>query len=82
MAQEYALYAVATESVAVYAVVNLRERPDPGAWAPVLFLSRCMEKPHARLLIIGPSGNVGSSAIAALTLYVTQYVVARRSGLR
>ena len=80
MAQEYALYAVAIMSVlVVYAVVNLRERPEfqgrLGS-SPVSAFRDVWRNPHARLLIIVTFiENVGSSAIAALTLYVTQYVV-------
>lgn len=80
MAQEYALYAVAIMSLlVVYAVVNLRERPEfqgrMGS-SPISAFRDVWKNPHARLLItVTFIENVGSSAIAALTLYVTQYVV-------
>jgi GPH family glycoside/pentoside/hexuronide:cation symporter len=80
MAEEYAVYAVAVMSVLViYAVVNLRERPEfQGrlSSSPTSAFRDVWQNPHARLLIIVTFiENVGSSAIAALTLYVTQYVV-------
>ena len=80
MAQEYALYAVAIMSLlVVYAVVNLRERPEfqgRMSSSPIAAFRDVWKNPHARLLIIVTFiENVGSSAIAALTLYVTQYVV-------
>ncbi|GIR63409.1 MAG: hypothetical protein CM15mP68_0750 [Pseudomonadota bacterium] len=51
------------------------------SFSPIAAFRDVWKNPHARLLIIVTFiENVGSSAIAALTLYVTQYVVARRSG--
>jgi Na+/melibiose symporter-like transporter len=80
MAEEYALYAVIAMSVLVlYAVVNLRERPEfQGRLnsSPTSAFRDVWQNPHARLLVIVTFiENVGSSAIAVLTLYVTQYVV-------
>ena len=80
MAQEYALYAVIVMSVLVlYAVVNLRERPEfQGRLtsSPLSAFRDVWQNPHARLLVVVTFiENVGSSAIAVLTLYVTQYVV-------
>ena len=80
MAEQYALYAVVGMSVLVlYAVVNLRERPEfQGrlASSPTSAFRDVWQNPHARLLVIVTFiENIGSSAIAVLTLYVTQYVV-------
>jgi len=80
MAEEYALYAVVAMSVLVlYAVVYLRERPEfQGrlSSSPTSAFRDVWQNPHARLLVIVTFiENVGSSAIAVLTLYVTQYVV-------
>ena len=80
MAEEYALYAVVAMSVLVlYAVVCLRERPEfQGrlSSSPTSAFRDVWQNPHARLLVIVTFiENVGSSAIAVLTLYVTQYVV-------
>ena len=80
MAEEYALYAIIAMSVLVlYAVVNLRERPEfQGRLnsSPSSAFRDVWQNPHARLLVIVTFiENVGSSAIAVLTLYVTQYVV-------
>ena len=80
MAEEYALYAIIAMSVLVlYAVVNLRERPEfQGRLnsSPTSAFRDVWKNPHARLLVIVTFiENVGSSAIAVLTLYVTQYVV-------
>ena len=80
MAEEYALYAIIAMSVLVlYAVVNLRERPEfQGSLnsSPTSAFRDVWQNPHARLLVIVTFiENVGSSAIAVLTLYVTQYVV-------
>ena len=80
LAGELALLAVGVMFILViYSAVKLRERPE--------FQGRTMGSPfeafrdvwqnrHARLLIIVTFiENVGSAAIAALTLYVTHYVV-------
>jgi GPH family glycoside/pentoside/hexuronide:cation symporter len=80
MAEEYALYAVVAMSVLVlYAVVYLRERPEfQGrlSSSPTSAFRDVWQNPPARLLVIVTFiENVGSSAIAVLTLYVTQYVV-------
>ena len=80
MAEEYALYAIIAMSVLVlYAVVNLRERPEfQGRLnsSPTSAFRDVWQNPHARLLVIVTFiENIGSSAIAVLTLYVTQYVV-------
>jgi GPH family glycoside/pentoside/hexuronide:cation symporter len=80
MAEEYALYAIVAMSVLIlYAVVNLRERPEfQGRLSsgPTSAFRDVWQNPHARLLVIVTFiENIGSSAIAVLTLYVTQYVV-------
>ena len=80
MAEEYALYAIIAMSVLVlYAVVNLRERPEfQGRLnsSPTSAFRDVWQNPHARLLVLVTFiEHVGSSAIAVLTLYVTQYVV-------
>jgi GPH family glycoside/pentoside/hexuronide:cation symporter len=63
----------------IFAVVRLRERPEFQGRvksSPVKAFKDVWENPHARLLLIVTFiENVGSSAIAALTLYVTHYVV-------
>ena len=87
MAEEYALYAVVAMSVLVlYAVVYLRERPEfQGrlSSSPTSAFRDVWQNPHARLLVIVTFiENVGSSAIAVLTLYVTQYVVGAPCGPR
>ena len=80
MAEEYALYAIIAMSVLVlYAVVNLRERPEfQGRLnsSPTSAFRDVWQNPHARLLVIVTFiENVGSSAIAVLSFYVSLYVV-------
>ena len=80
LAEDYALIAVAVMSVLViYAVIQLRERPEfqnRVQGSPVKAFRDIWHNPHARLLIVVTFiEHVGSAAIAALTLYVTQYVV-------
>ena len=80
LASELGLVAVGIMFVLViFAVVRLRERPefqgrvDSG---PVKAFVDVWQNPHARLLLIVTFiEQVGSSTIAALTLYITQYVV-------
>ena len=72
---------IVTACLIAYAVINLRERKD--------FQGRINESPfgafkdvwsnvHARLvLVVTFVENIGSAAIALLTLYVAQYVVGR-----
>lgn len=63
----------------VFSVVRLRERPEfQGRMnsSPVQAFRDVWQNPHARLLLVVTFiEHVGSSAIAALTLYVTHYVV-------
>ena len=80
LATDLALLAVVVMGVlVVYSFFNLRERPEfQGRMnaSPFRAFKDVWQNPHARLLIIVTFiENVGSSAIAALTLYVTQYVV-------
>jgi Na+/melibiose symporter-like transporter len=71
--------AVITSLLILYAVVNLRERPDfqgRESTGPFQALKDVLANPHARLLYaVWFIENVGTSAIGALTLYVTAYVV-------
>ena len=80
LAAELAVVAVVVMfALVVYAVINLRERPEfQGRMnaSPFKAFSDVWQNPHARLLIVVTFiEHVGSSAIAALTLYVTHYVV-------
>jgi GPH family glycoside/pentoside/hexuronide:cation symporter len=80
IAKDYALVAIGLMSLlVVYAVTQLRERPEfqnRVQGSPIKAFQDIWKNPHARLLIIVTFiENVGSAAIAALTLYVTQYVV-------
>lgn len=80
LAEDYALVAVLVMSVLViYAVTQLRERPEfqnRVQGSPIKAFRDIWHNPHARLLIVVTFiEHVGSAAIAALTLYVTQYVV-------
>ncbi|NOX49882.1 MAG: hypothetical protein GXP16_05010, partial [Gammaproteobacteria bacterium] len=63
----------------VFSVVRLRERPEfQGRMnsSPLKAFRDVWQNPHARLLLVVTFiEHVGSSAIAALTLYVTHYVV-------
>ncbi|MEE4282139.1 MAG: MFS transporter [Pseudomonadales bacterium] len=63
----------------IFAVARLRERPEFQGRvksSPVKAFKDVWQNPHARLLLIVTFiEHVGSSAIAALTLYVTHYVV-------
>ncbi len=82
LAADLALLAVAVMAVLViYAVTQLRERPEfQGRMnaSPIKAFRDVWQNPHARLLIVVTFiENVGSSAIAALTLYVTHYVVGK-----
>ena len=73
------LVAVAMAVVTVFAVSRLHERKEFQGRVndnPFEAFADIWRNPHARLLIIVTFiENVGSAAIAALTLYVTQYVV-------
>jgi Na+/melibiose symporter-like transporter len=66
-------------ALVLFAVVRLRERPEfQGRMnaSPVKAFKDVWQNPHARLLLVVTFiEHVGSSAIAALTLYVTHYVV-------
>jgi len=80
LAEELALLAVAIMSVfLIFAVVRLKERPEfQGRMtsAPFSAFKDVWQNNHARLFIVVQFiENVGSAAIAALTLYVMQYVV-------
>jgi len=80
LARELAVVAVAIMTVLViYAAVALRERPEfqnRQQGGPIQAFRDIWGNPHARLLItVTFIENVGSAAIAALTLYVAQYVV-------
>jgi len=80
LAQDFGLLAVVVMFVLViFAVVRLRERPEfqgRTKSSPIKAFRDVWQNPHARLLLIVTFiEHVGSSAIAALTLYVTQYVV-------
>lgn len=80
MAREYALLAISVMVVLViYAATALRERPDfqnRQQGGPLQAFRDIWGNPHARLLItVTFIENVGSAAIAALTLYISQYVV-------
>jgi len=63
----------------IFAVVRLRERPEFQGRVqsgPIKAFRDVWQNPHARLLLVVTFiEHVGSSAIAALTLYVTHYVV-------
>ena len=79
-AQFLALIAIVIMTVlVVFAVVRLRERPEFQGRVqagPFKAFADVWQNPHARLLLIVTFIEyVGSSAIAALTLYVTHYVV-------
>ena len=80
LAADLALIAIAVMVLLVlYAVARLRERPEFQGRvkaSPIKAFRDVWSNPHARLLLIVTFIEyVGSSAIAALTLYVTQYVV-------
>ena len=80
LAEELALLAVAIMIVfLIFAVVRLKERPEfQGRMtsAPFSAFKDVWQNNHARLFIVVQFiENVGSAAIAALTLYVMQYVV-------
>ena len=80
LARDLAFVAIAIMVVLVlYAVVVLRERPEfqnRQQGGPVQAFKDIWGNPHARLLItVTFIENVGSAAIAALTLYISQYVV-------
>ena len=80
LASQLALLAVVVMFVLmIYAVARLRERPEfagRAATSPIKAFKDVWQNPHARLLItVTFIEHVGSSAIAALTLYVTHYVV-------
>lgn len=66
-------------ALVLFAVVRLRERPEfqgRSNSSPVKAFRDVWQNPHARLLLVVTFiEHVGSSAIAALTLYVTHYVV-------
>jgi len=80
IAAELGLVAVGVMfAMVIFAVVRLRERPEfQGRMnaSPVKAFRDVWANPHARLLLIVTFiEHVGSSAIAALTLYVTHYIV-------
>ena len=80
LASELALIAIGVMVLLViYAVVKLRERSDYRGRmtaTPYQAFRDVWQNPHARLLLVVTFIEyVGSSAIAALTLYVTHYVV-------
>jgi GPH family glycoside/pentoside/hexuronide:cation symporter len=80
LAEDYALVAVLVMSaLVIYAVTQLRERPEfqnRVQGSPIQAFRDIWHNPHARLLIVVTFiEHVGSAAIAALTLYITQYVV-------
>ena len=80
LAAELGLVAVGVMfAMVIFAVVRLRERPEfQGRMnaSPVKAFRDVWANPHARLLLIVTFiEHVGSSAIAALTLYVTHYIV-------
>jgi GPH family glycoside/pentoside/hexuronide:cation symporter len=80
LAAELGLVAVGVMVILViFAVVRLRERPEfQGRTnaSPIKAFRDVWQNPHAKLLLVVTFiEHVGSSAIAALTLYVTQYVV-------
>ncbi len=71
--------AIITSALILYAVVQLRERSDyqrSNTSGPFAAMKDVFANPHARLLYaVWFIENVGTSAIGALTLYVTAYVV-------
>lgn len=80
LARDLAFVAIAIMVVLViYAVLVLRERPEfqnRQQGGPLQAFRDIWGNPHARLLItVTFIENVGSAAIAALTLYISQYVV-------
>lgn len=80
LARDLAFVAITIMVVLViYAVVVLRERPEfqnRQQGGPLQAFRDIWGNPHARLLItVTFIENVGSAAIAALTLYISQYVV-------
>ncbi|MEM9621610.1 MAG: MFS transporter [Pseudomonadota bacterium] len=80
LAADLGLVAVTIMVVLVlFAVVRLRERPEfqgRNKAGPFQAFKDVWQNPHARLLLVVTFiEHVGSSAIAALTLYVTHYVV-------
>ncbi len=80
VAADLGLLAVVIMVVMVlFAVIRLRERPEfQGRMnaSPFKAFKDVWQNPHARLLLVVTFiEHVGSSAIAALTLYVTHYVV-------
>lgn len=80
LARDLAFIAIGVMAVLViYAVVYLRERPEfqnRQQGGPLRAFRDIWGNPHARLLItVTFIENVGSAAIAALTLYIAQYVV-------
>ncbi|MEM7077633.1 MAG: MFS transporter [Pseudomonadota bacterium] len=70
---------VVMTALVIYAGVKLRERPGFQGTVqatPYQAFRDVWQNPHARLLLVVTFiEHVGSSAIAALTLYVTQYIV-------
>lgn len=71
--------AVVMAALILYAVVKLRERTDfehPNTSGPFQAIKDVLANPHARLLYtVWFIENIGTSAIGALTLYVTAYIV-------
>ena len=82
LADELAILAVVVMAIlVVYSSAALRERPEfQGRMtaSPIKAFRDVWQNRHARLLIVVTFiEHVGSSAIAALTLYVTHYVVGK-----
>ena len=80
LASELGLVAVGVMfALVIFSVLRLRERPEfqgRVTSGPVKAFVDVWQNPHARLLLIVTFiEQVGSSSIAALTLYITQYVV-------
>jgi len=82
LADQLAMVAVIIMTgLVVYAAINLREREEFQGRSPQSVLKAfkdIWQNKHARLLIVVTFiEHVGSAAIGALTLYVTQYVVGK-----
>jgi GPH family glycoside/pentoside/hexuronide:cation symporter len=78
-AQQSWIAVVVMAALILYAVVKLRERTDferPNTSGPFQAIRDVLANPHARLLYaVWFIENIGTSAIGALTLYVTAYIV-------
>lgn len=82
LAGQLAMIAVVVMAIlVVYSVTQLREKPEfqgRMTGSPIKAFRDVWQNPHAKLLItVTFIEHVGSSAIAALTLYVTHYVVGK-----